>query len=45
MRLTLAVGLDVEGIEVGCTLGADVGRLVIGREVGCWIGGQLLVSK
>ena len=44
MRLTLAVGF-VEGIEVGCTLGADVGRLVIGREVGCRIGGQLLVSK
>ncbi len=41
MRLTFAVGLDVEG----CTLGVDVGSPVIGREVGCRIGGQLLVSK
>ncbi len=38
MRLTLGVGLDVDGVEVGVMLGADVGADVGVREVGGLVG-------
>jgi hypothetical protein len=38
LRLTLGVGLDVDGVEVGVMLGADVGADVGVREVGGLVG-------